>query len=560
MNDKPSCFIPFQCDVEGIELPQRFTFPFYYQPHVLSKMAATQLQAYISAQQWDHNFGLDPRQKGMVIGKMFGVLVVQSADGDLGFLAAFSGKLAGENHHPYFVPPVFDMLDQNGFFKTEEEQLNRLNAKIEQLENDPERMKAQLALNDALESSERALSEQRQTIKNGKATRKQLRTSAKLTMAGEEYEVFEAEMVKLSLDDQFLYKRMVKHWREIVGTLQHESDAIEHKIQALKNERKARSAALQQRLFDQYTFLNHEKKTKSLRSIFEETEQKTPPAGAGECAAPKLLHYAFLNDLKPIALAEFWWGASPKSEVRKHGQFYPACRGKCEPILGHMLKGLEVDANPMLKNPAEGKILEIIYEDEFVLAVNKPAEFLSVPGKSIDDSVQTRIKRLYPDATGPLIVHRLDMSTSGIMLLAKTKEVHEHLQRQFLKRTVKKRYTALLDGEIQNAAGEVNLPLRVDLDDRPRQLVCYEYGKTAVTRYEVVEVKEGKTRVHFYPITGRTHQLRVHAAHHLGLNAAIVGDDLYGKVTDRLHLHADRIEFTHPKTKQPILIEVEVPF
>lgn len=560
MNDKPSCFIPFQCDVEGIELPQRFTFPFYYQPHALSKMAATQLQAYISAQRWDHNFGLDPRQKGLVIGKMFGVLVVQSADGDLGFLAAFSGKLAGENHHPHFVPPVFDMLDQRGFFKPEEEQLNRLNAEIENFENDPERKQALLALNDALQSSERALSEQRQTIKNGKAKRKQLRTSAKLTMAGAEYEVFEAEMVKLSLDDQFLYKRMVKYWREIVSKLQHESDVIEHKIQALKDARRARSAALQQRLFDQYTFLNHEGQTKSLRSIFEETEQKTPPAGAGECAAPKLLHYAFLNDLKPIALAEFWWGASPKSEVRKHGQFYPACRGKCEPILGHMLKGLEVDANPMLKNPAEGKILEIIYEDEFVLAVNKPAEFLSVPGKTIDDSVQTRIKRLYPEATGPLIVHRLDMSTSGIMLLAKTKEVHEHLQRQFLKRTVKKRYTALLDGEIQNAAGEVNLPLRVDLDDRPRQLVCYEYGKTAVTRYEVVEVKEGKTRVHFYPITGRTHQLRVHAAHYLGLNAAIVGDDLYGEVTVRLHLHADRIEFIHPKTKQPMLIEAIAPF
>jgi tRNA pseudouridine32 synthase/23S rRNA pseudouridine746 synthase len=221
---------------------------------------------------------------------------------------------------------------------------------------------------------------------------------------------------------------------------------------------------------------------------------------------------------------------------------------------------LDVDPNPMLTNPAEGKTLEIIHEDDYLLAVNKPAEFLSVPGKTIIDSVYSRIKLLYPESTGPLIVHRLDMSTSGILLLAKTKEMHKSLQRQFLKRSVKKRYIALLDGELTETSGEIDLPLRVDLDDRPRQLVCYDHGKSAKTKWELIEVKDGKSRVYFYPITGRSHQLRVHAAHHLGLNTPIVGDDLYGTISDRLHLHAEQLQFLHPITKEVITLEVSVPF
>jgi len=259
-------------------------------------------------------------------------------------------------------------------------------------------------------------------------------------------------------------------------------------------------------------------------------------------------------------MAEFWWGASPKSDVRKHGQFYPACRGKCEPILGHMLKGLEVDPNPMLDNPAEGKELEILFEDEFMMAVNKPAEFLSVPGKIIKDSVYSRIRVRNPEATGPLIVHRLDMSTSGILLVAKSKEVHKQLQHQFENRTIKKRYVALLDGTLTVNSGEIDLPLRVDLDDRPRQLVCYEHGKPSKTYWELIETKNGQSKVYFYPLTGRTHQLRVHAAHQLGLNTPIVGDDLYGTIKDRLHLHAERIEFVHPQTKENMVIAAKVEF
>ncbi|WP_367890038.1 RluA family pseudouridine synthase [Polaribacter batillariae] len=249
-------------------------------------------------------------------------------------------------------------------------------------------------------------------------------------------------------------------------------------------------------------------------------------------------------------MAEFWWGISPNSAIRKHKNFYPACQSRCKPILKHMLAGIKMDENPFTKEIFIDKKLEIIFEDEVLIVVNKPAEFLSVPGKEISDSVYSRIKAKYPEAKGPLIVHRLDMSTSGILLLTKTKEAHKILQSQFINRTVKKRYVALLDGNLLANKGKIKLPLRVDLDDRPKQLVCYEHGKNAETLWEVIERKDNKTRVYFYPITGRTHQLRVHAAHKNGLNLPIVGDDLYGKKQNRLHLHAEFIEFLHPNTNE----------
>ena len=285
-----------------------------------------------------------------------------------------------------------------------------------------------------------------------------------------------------------------------------------------------------------------------------------PPAGSGECSAPKLLQYAFANDLKPITMAEFWWGKSPNSEIRKHKNFYPACQSRCKPILTHMLKGVDLEENKMLEGLSEEKELEIIFEDDVLIVINKPAEFLSVPGKEISDSVYTRMKKKFPDATGPLIVHRLDMSTSGILVLTKTKEANKILQSQFIKRTIKKRYVALLDGNLQENEGIIKLPLRVDLDDRPRQLVCFKHGKPAETRWKVIQRENNKTRVHFYPITGRTHQLRVHASYFNGLNAPIIGDDLYGKKANRLHLHAEFIEFFHPKTKEKISFSIPPEF
>jgi tRNA pseudouridine32 synthase/23S rRNA pseudouridine746 synthase len=231
--------------------------------------------------------------------------------------------------------------------------------------------------------------------------------------------------------------------------------------------------------------------------------------------------------------------------------------GKCEPILKHMLNGIETDKNPFEINPANGKELEIIFEDEHIIAVNKPAEFLSVPGKKITDSVQSRIQSKFSNA---MIVHRLDMSTSGIILIGKNFESYKNLQAQFIKRKVKKRYVALLDGILTAKEGIIELPLRVDLDNRPNQIVCFEYGKPAKTEWKTIEIRNNQTLVHFYPITGRTHQLRVHAAHHLGLNCPIVGDDLYGTKANRLHLHAESITFIHPFSKEEMTIQVEIDF
>ena len=285
-----------------------------------------------------------------------------------------------------------------------------------------------------------------------------------------------------------------------------------------------------------------------------------PPAGSGECSAPKLLQYAFLTNLTPICLAEFWWGISPNSAIRKHENFYPACQGRCKPILTHMLQGIQMDPNLLLKNLSEKQDLEIVYEDAVLIVVNKPAEFLSVPGKNITDSVYTRIKKKYPSATGPLIVHRLDMSTSGILVLTKTKEANATLQSQFINRTVKKRYVAVLDGHLTQNRGTIKLPLRVDLEDRPRQLVDFKYGKKTETNWELVKKENGKSRVHFYPVTGRTHQLRIHAAHKDGLNTPILGDDLYGKKENRLHLHAEYIEFLHPSTNKTMCFTIASDF
>lgn len=555
-------FTHFHSDISQFELPEKFTFPFYYDPHPLSRLAASELQEYLKTQSdWDHNFGLEKDQNGLVIGKMFGVLVVRNQQNEVGYLAAFSGKLAGSNHHERFVPPVFDILEKDGFFRQGEEILNGINRRIETLEQLPELIRLKELLQQQLMQAETEMNQQKLRIKAAKKERDLRRKNAQEQLLdAQSQQQLKEELAQESLREKFLLKDMTKYWQYTTSETKEKITAIESEIQQLKEERKQRSAALQQQIFDEYFFLNVNRQKKSLSAVFADTVEMKPPAGAGECAAPKLLQYAFIHGLQPIALAEFWWGQSPASEIRKHADFYPACRGKCEPILAHMLDGIETDPNPMLVNPAEGKEIAIVYEDEHLLVVNKPAEFLSVPGKNIVDSVYERIRARYPEATGPLIVHRLDMSTSGLIVLAKNKEIHKHLQSQFIRRQVKKRYVALLNGTVEGESGIIDLPLRVDLDDRPRQLVCYEYGKPAQTRWEVVERLDGKTRIHFYPITGRTHQLRVHSAHPKGLNAPIIGDDLYGTKTNRLHLHAEQLEFMHPITREILIIQAEAGF
>ena len=552
-----SIFQPFKTNISGISLPEKFTFPFYYEPHELSIIAANELQSYLETQtDFEHNFGLNEKQEGLVIGKMFGVLVCQNQDGELGYLWAFSGKLAGVNHLRYFVPTIFDMLQEDGFFRKEEEVLNAINRQIEILENSYELKNKKIQLENTKSEASTDIQNQKDKIKRLKLERDKKRNSF-TDLSSSEIEQLEQELSEESKKESILLKKMTKYWNFQVENAQKEVNLLLDEINQLKEERRVKSGALQQKLFAEYSFLNQFGERKSIGEIFN----NNPPAGAGECAAPKLLHYAFEHDLKPIAMAEFWWGQSPKSEIRKHKQFYPACKSKCEPILlSHMLIGLDMESNPFQENPAEGKNIEIVYEDDVLAVINKPAEFLSVPGKIISDSVYQRVKELYPNATGPLIVHRLDMSTSGLMLIAKDEETYVKLQSQFIKRTIKKRYVALLDGILEDNGGFIDLPLRVDLDDRPRQLVCYEHGKTAQTKWEKIEVRNNQTLVYFYPITGRTHQLRVHASHELGLKTPIVGDDLYGSKANRLHLHAESLTFEHPISKKEITIKVNADF
>lgn len=560
MIQKTNHFQYFKEDVSNIELPEKFTFPFYYEPHLLSKIATKEVQEYLENQtDFTHNFGLKKTQDSLPIGKMFGVLVVKNRQDELGYLAAFSGKIADESLPEKFVPPIFNMRTKGSFYTIGEQKIVEIGEKITALKKDKIYLALKKSLKKLTKTIEDDLELQRKKMKANKVGRKLRKKDAKKTLSEKDFERFTKRLAQESFNDQFFYRELQEYYDNKIEKNKNQLIELETQISNLKKLRKETSIDLQKALFEKYQFLNRKKELKGLNDIFNDPKIK-PPAGSGDCSAPKLLQYAFQNELEPIAMAEFWWGVSPNSEIRKHKNFYPACQSRCKPILTHMLEGIEMDENVLLENLAEKQELKIIYEDDALLVISKPAEFLSVPGKEISDSVYTRIKRKYPNATGPLIVHRLDMSTSGILVLAKTKEAHKALQSQFIQRTVKKRYVALLDGNLNTKKGEINLPLRVDLDDRPRQLVCFEHGKNAKTKWTIVEQKNNTTRIHFYPITGRTHQLRVHAAHKNGLNAPIVGDDLYGKKQNRLHLHAEAIEFIHPISKEKMSFTVKANF
>ena len=590
----------FKKSVSHLALPEKFTYPFHYPPHPLCVLAAEEVKKYIaSRKEW---------QEELASGKMFGVLIVQTDNGitnneenQIGYLAAFSGNLAGKNLHPYFVPPVYDLLQPEGFFKIEEEQISAINIRIRELENSGSYLNSKEKWKIETEQAKAVLNQAKAELKMAKEAR-EIRRQSSPELSEEE----QASLIRESQYQKAEYKRLEKEWKKRLEELETEVRHFDIEIERLKTERKERSAALQRKLFEQFRMLNAQGEVKDLYTIFEQTVQKVPPAGAGECALPKLLQYAYLHQLKPLAMAEFWWGDSPKNEIRHHGYYYPSCKGKCEPILQHMLQGLEVDENPLLNPVHEEEELEIVFEDEWLLVVNKPAGMLSVPGKAEDrDSVYHRLKKKYPEATGPMIVHRLDMATSGLLLVAKTKEVHQDLQAQFANRSIKKRYVAVLDGTIikteketkpiaekailiaketvstkktakaerTGRTGRIELPLCLNPLDRPRQMVSRKHGKEAITEYQIISESEKNTsesentfnesnridesersinesrkytRIIFYPLTGRTHQLRVHAAHPEGLGCPILGDELYGKKADRLYLHAEYIEFRHP--------------
>lgn len=535
----------FTSGVDESQIPARFTFPFNYIPHELCCRAADEVKLYIqSRKDWTDELNS---------GKMFGVLVVQNTEGKIGYLAAYSGIIANSNNHDFFVPAVFDMLSPAGYFKTEEKNISEINHQIAELQRAEDYRAKKQNLKQLTDHAADQIKAAKASIKAAKAER-ELKRKEGLSEEENALLIRESQFQKAEL------KRLERSFNELIGNARQELSFFEEKIVALKDERKCRSAALQRWLFDQFDMLNASGESRTLTDIFTDTVHKTPPAGAGECAGPKLLQYAYKNGLKPLAMAEFWWGDSPKTELRIHENYYPACKGKCEPILGHMMIGLSVDPDPLLKTGSEMTDPDIVFEDEWLLVVNKPAGVLSVPGKTDVGSVYSWACDKYPDATGPMIVHRLDMATSGLLLIAKTKEVHQKLQAMFKSRDIKKKYIAILDGIPDRMEGEIFLPLCPDHLDRPRQIVSTEYGKPAHTQFRVISITEGKAIVALSPLTGRTHQLRVHAAHVDGLNVPMMGDALYGRPSDRLYLHAERLEFVHPVTGEYLVVEAKAPF
>ena len=535
----------FSHSIEAISLPDKFTYPFYYTPHPLCVLAAEETQSYLKKRHdWTNELNN---------GKMFGVLVVRDISNKLGYLAAFSGNLAGKNEHDFFVPPIYDLLKPEGFFRIEEDVISEINHRIEYLQANKTYRQATDSLYAISQHADLQLKEAKDLMKKAKADREKRR----------EQLLSETEKAALIRESQYQkaeYKRLERRLKEEIIEAQKKVKYFTDEIEQLKQERKNRSAALQLKLFERFRILNACGEVKDLKEIFAPTTQGVPPAGAGECAAPKLLQYAFLHQLKPITMAEFWWGNSPKTEIRHHGYFYPACKGKCEPILKHMLKGLEIDANPLLEDKHKESELDIVYEDEYLLAINKPAGMLSAPGKGELNSVYHKLRKRYPDATGPLIVHRLDMATSGLLLAAKNLAVYQDLQAQFKNRSIHKVYIAILNGTITQEKGEINLPLCMNPLDRPRQIVDEKNAKQAITRYQVLKRIGDRTLIAFFPLTGRTHQLRVHAAHPLGLHCPIAGDELYGQKAKRLYLHAQKITFLHPITGKEIEIHSPCPF
>ena len=604
---------------------------------------------------------------GEVCGKMYGVLVVEHSNGQRAFIAAHSGLLGGRNDWPFFVPPVFDAQQPDGHFKTMEREISGINRQIAELSQRPQLMEARQRLDDVRQQGDRAIAREREEVKARKARRDAMRREQP-----QMDDATKAMLIRESQHDKAQLRRLVKSTEAIVAEHQSTLAAMEHEIAALKRERRKRSDALQRWLFEQYVVLNAKGMSSSLIHIFAHFNGTLPPAGAGDCCAPKLLQYAYTHALRPIALAEFWLGAPPPTEVRRHLQFYPPCRSKCYPILQFMLQGLDaplsgaediyplreenggtlnnehhlsqhnllpmsggggtlnneigayimksgVRAKDSLEEDASlddkeslavkesladngfldpqgsiykkcGSSLQIIYEDEQMAVVSKPSGMLSVPGKTCRLSVESIVREHYGIADDvPVIVHRLDMDTSGLLLIARTREAHKDLQQQFLDHTISKRYIALLEGVPQqpdgvsqesdvvsqesdvvsqeeqssqhvvwhtSRTGTITLPLRPDLDDRPRQLVDFVHGKPAVTHFRLLKVIDGHQLIALTPVTGRTHQLRMHCAHHLGLNCPILGDPLYGcaiessaNIAQRLYLHAEQITFRHPVTK-----------
>lgn len=560
---------PFHISSTGTDFPEKMNNPFDYEPHPLCIQICKELQTYLeNKKEWREEIDR---------GKMFGILIVEG-----GYLAAYSGQIGGRSDWDDFVPAVFDYLQPDGYFKTHEAEITRINESILQLEKDERMQKARTLIADLFAQRQQTIAGFQEKMKEKKAQRDLRRQQGNLSAEEEQAMTKESQFMKAEL------RRLKKSLAEKT-TLETEYEDYQNNISRLKQLRKQLSDALQQWLFAQFRMLNAQGEEKDLLEIFRDTAledqpnlsllskraalKMVPPAGSGECCEPKLLQYAFRHHLKPLQMAMFWWGESPKEEIRHHLQFYPACNGKCKPILRWMLP----EVNTMLNHASQPLTLETLYEDRELAVICKPAGMLSVPGKESGvTSVYSIMRRKYPEATGPLIVHRLDMATSGLMVIAKTEFAYHQLQEQFANHQIQKKYVAIVcakGGSIQ-PEGLLSLPLMPDYLDRPRQIVNHEQGKEAITEYKVLgnaennalgnKESEGNNqhlRLALYPQTGRTHQLRVHCAHREGLNAPILGDPLYGcEKASRLYLHAESIRFTHPLSGKEIFIERKADF
>ena len=557
-----------QALLSGIDFPERMNNPLDYQPHPLCIAVCKELQTYLSERE-DWREEIDK-------GKMFGVLIVENAQPasgapEIGYLAAYSGQIGGRSDWDDFVPAVFDYLQPDGYFKTHEAEISGINQSIRKLEANTHMKEAKGLILQLQEERKHTIAAYQEKIKKAKAKRDARREAGSLNPEEE------AEMVKESQFMKAELRRLKKSLSEKTS-LETEYEAYQADILSLKQLRKTLSDALQQWLFSQFRMQNHEGESKDLLEIFRDAALRdypqatiatsriaalkmVPPAGSGECCEPKLLQYAYSLGYKPLQMAMFWWGESPKEEIRHHLHFYPACNGKCKPILQWMLPASTFE--PAAVDLSLYNKVETLYEDREIAVIHKPEGLLSVPGKdATQPSVHALMRSKYPEATGPLIVHRLDMSTSGVMMIAKTEFAYHRLQKAFLNHQIQKKYVAIISGKVIPEKGIISLPLMPDYLDRPRQIVDHEQGKEAITEYEVLEpVDDSHLRIALYPKTGRTHQLRVHCAHQEGLNAPILGDPLYGnEKAARLHLHAEEITFEHPLTGKKMTITRKADF
>ena len=556
-----------------------------YEPHPLCIQACREVQEMLARREdW---------QEEIARGKMFGVLIVENVKTDAdkpergyqatdddnpkwGYLAAYSGQIGGRSDWEDFVPAVFDYLQPDGYFKTHEAEISHINLSISHLEKDERMKEARTLIRQLQEERKRTIAAYQEKMKEAKAKRDSRREAGNLSESEEAEMIRESQFMKAEL------RRLKKSLSEKTA-LETEFEDYQENILRLKQLRKLLSDALQQWLFSQFRMLNQEGESKDLLEIFRDEALKeypqaaiatsriaalkmVPPAGSGECCEPKLLQYAYQHGYKPLQMAMFWWGESPKEEIRHHLQFYPACNGKCKPILHWMLPSSTFE--PEAINLSIYNKVETLYEDREIAVIHKPEGLLSVPGKdAAQPSVYALMRRKYPEATGPLIVHRLDMATSGVLLIAKTEFAYHRLQQAFLNHQIQKKYVAIIsEKEISGRdipeKGIISLPLLPDYLNRPRQIVNHEQGKEAITEYEILERIDGShLRIALYPKTGRTHQLRVHCAHQEGLNAPILGDPLYGnEKAARLHLHAEEITFEHPLTGKKITIKRKADF